>query len=455
MLARLLLPVIAIATLASALNWWALRHPARWDLTSAGVYSMSPETRAVLARLPRPVTITFFHDLRSRAMQDARYLLEQYAAVSPQVQVTSYDPLLQPAAAARFEVAFAGTAIFASGGRRVTVSAPGEVAFTNALIRVTSDAVGRICFTDGHVESNPMSLQSHDHFEQDGGGHGHSHASGGRPLTVHERHGMGQARNALEVLGYAVEQRRLMQGPSALDGCSVVVVASPQAAFAPAEAAQLAAWLDAGRPALLLLEPNVEHGLAPLLARYGIAIGRAAVLDPARHYWTDPATPAVSDYARHKITRNLALSFFPGAAELMPVPPAAPAPVAVTSLVETSAEGTLADDPQAAPRARTLMLEATRPAGPGVAPALRLIVAGDGDFATNSFFAALGNGQLFLNAVSHLAEHDNLVDIAPRDYVLGELRLSNAQLRLTFLVTTLAGPLALLMLGAWVWWRRR
>ena len=28
------------------------------------------------------------------------------------------------------------------------------------------------------------------------------------------------------------------------------------------------------------------------------------VRDPERHYWTDPATPAVSDYARHRITRR-------------------------------------------------------------------------------------------------------------------------------------------------------
>lgn len=455
MLTRLVLPLVAILTLGAALNLWALRHPARWDLTSGAVYSMSPETRAVLSRLTRPVTITFFHDLRSRAMQDARYLLEQYAAASPRIRVASYDPLLQPAVAARFEVAFAGTAVFESGGRRVTVAAPGEVAFTNALIRVTSEAVGRICFSDGHVESNPLSLQSHDHFEQDGGGHGHRHSSGGRPLTVHERHGMGQAKNALEVLGYTVEQRRLVQGPAALAGCSVVVVASPQAAFSAQEATQLAAWIEAGHAALLMLEPHVDHGLAPLLARYGIAPGRAAVLDPTRHYWTDPATPAVSDYARHRITRNLPLAFFPGVAELMPAPRPALPDVAVTPLIETSADATLADEPQAEPRARTLMLEASRPAGPGTAPGLRLIVAGDGDFATNSFFAALGNGQLFLNAVSYLAEHDNLIDIAPRDYVLGELRLSNVQLRTTFLLTTVAGPLTLLMIGSWVWWRRR
>jgi ABC-type uncharacterized transport system involved in gliding motility auxiliary subunit len=452
--ARTWLPLLASLTLATALNRWALDYPARWDLTDAGVYSMSPQTRAVLARLRVPVEVTFFHDLRSRAQQDARYLLEQYAAETSHLEVRSFDPVLQPAAAARFEVAFAGTAVFESAGRRVTVSTPGEVAFTNALIRVSSAAIGRVCFTDGHVESNPMSLQSHDHFEQGGAGHGHDHASGGRPLTLHERHGMGMARNALEVLGYTVEQRKLVQGPDALAGCSVVVVASPQAPFAPAEAAQLGNWLDAGKPALFLLEPAVDSGLAPLLARYGVALG-GAVRDPGSHYWTDPATPAVSDYRRHRITRQLAMSFFPGAAELVPSATGVPPGIVITPLAETSADARPAERPDAEPGRRTLMLEATRAPQETGQPGLRLIVAGDGDFATNSFFGALGNGQLFTNAVAHLAEHDTLVDISPREYSVGRLSLSNAQLRMTFLLTTAVGPLALLAFGAWVWWRRR
>ena len=62
------------------------------------------QTRAVLARLRVPVEVTFFHDLRSRSQQDARYLLEQYAAETSLLEVRSFDPVLQPAAAARFEV---------------------------------------------------------------------------------------------------------------------------------------------------------------------------------------------------------------------------------------------------------------------------------------------------------------------------------------------------------------
>ena len=339
--------------------------------------------------------------------------------------------------------------MFESGSRRVVVNNATETEFTNALIRVTSESTGRVCFTDGHLESNPFSLQSHDHFEQGGDDHGHSHGSGGRPLTLHERHGMGMARNALEVLGYTVEQRLLVQGPDALQRCDVVVVASPQASFSVREVAQLSAHLQQGGSLLMLLEPHISSGLDGLLAAHGIAITSARVEDPARHYWTDPATPAVSDYTRHRVTRRLALSFFPGAAELMPHNGGTPDKIDVLPLVETSAGAYLEDDDTEL-RARTLAVLVTPRLGDW-----RVAVLGDGDFATNSFFAALGNGQLFLNLVSELADHRNMIDIVPRDYALAELRMSNTELRATFLLTTLAGPVLLVIVGLVIRGRRR
>ena len=126
----------------------------------------------------------------------------------------------------------------------------------------------------------------------------HNHSTGGRPLDITERHGIGMARDALEALGYAVRKVVLARGPGALDGCSVVVVASPQQPFLPAEAAQLVDHALAGGRLVLLLEPFVETGLAPLLDLFGVSDDGYVVTDETSHYWTDPGTPAVSDYAR-------------------------------------------------------------------------------------------------------------------------------------------------------------
>ena len=168
----------------------------------------------------------------------------------------------------------------------------------------------------------------------------------------------------------------------------------------------------------------------------------------------------MSNYPRHKITRNLPLSFFPGAASLAPLPMRG-ADVRVTPLVQTSdAARSEAIAPGGKPDVgvQTIAVLATRKlagaTGQNDARA-ELFLVGDGDFASNSFFHILGNGVLFLNAVSYLAEQEQLIDITPRNYELPRVQLTNRQMRTTFVVSTLLLPAAALALSLFAWWRRR
>jgi ABC-type uncharacterized transport system involved in gliding motility auxiliary subunit len=454
---KFLLPALALGVAAVAVNQWALDHPKRWDLTSAGVYSIGPQTRRVLDELQQPVAVTFFYDLRSKEMNDARALLEQYAAQNRAFTVRSFDPALAPAEARRQQVQFAGTAVFESNGRRVVVNGGSEADFTNGLIRVTVTGDQRVCFTDGHVEADPQSLKSHDHFEGDMGS-GHSHSSGGRQLVVHERHGMGMARDALQTLGYGVRVVSLVAGPNALAGCTVVVIAGPQQAFVAAEVAQLQAYAAAGGRLIALVDPFVDSGLAPLFADFGLKLEPRLVLDDQSHYWTDPATPAVSTYPRHKITRNLPLTFFPGAASLVPLPGKRNGEVRLTPLVQTGDAARSEPIPPATGKPdtglQTLAVLASKKLDAADKRA-ELVLVGDVDFGTNSFFHVLGNGALFLNAVSYLADQQRLIDITPRQYELPRVQLTNGQMRATFILSTVLLPLTALALSVFVWWRRR
>ena len=459
------LPAMAVLALAVAVNLWVLGHPMRLDLTSGGVYTIGPQTQRVLAGLSEPVTVSFFYDLRSKEMNDARALLKQYAAASPQLTVHTFDPAIAPAEARRLQVQVAGPAVVESAGRRVVVNGGSEADFTNGLIRVTARGNQTVCFTEGHNEADPQSLSTHDHFEGEMGS-GHSHSSGGRALVVHERHGMGMARDALQTLGYGVRSIALVKGPGQLDGCVVVVVAGPQQAFEPGEVAQLQAWAARGGRLIALVDPFAASGLDPLFADFGLQLERRLVVDDKSHYWTDAATPAVSSYPRHKITRNLALTFYPGAASLVPLPQRGTGlDVRLTPLVQTSdaarSEPLGAGGKPPDSGIQTLAVLATR--GLRAASGERadreakaeLLLVGDADFASNSFFHVLGNGALLLNGVSYLAEQERLIDITPRQYELPRVQMTNAQMRATFVLSTLVLP-ALALAGAlWVRWRRR
>jgi ABC-type uncharacterized transport system involved in gliding motility auxiliary subunit len=107
----------------------------------------------------------------------------------------------------------------------------------------------------------------------------------------------------------------------------VLVVAGPKVALLPVEIAAIRAYLAGSGNALVMLDPFVRTGLEPVLAEYGIAVDETIVIDQASHFWADVSSPAVSDYNRHQITRDLPLTFFPGVRSLPP--PAGSRPSAV------------------------------------------------------------------------------------------------------------------------------
>jgi ABC-type uncharacterized transport system involved in gliding motility auxiliary subunit len=361
-----------------------------------------------------------------------------------------------------------------------------EADIANGILRVSQGAKQRICCLDGHSEADPFSIESHDHLE---GSPGHTHGLGAQYI-LHERHGMAKARHALETMHYTVEKVALVQSADVLSGCTVLVVAGPKVPLLPTEVAAVRAYLLAGGNAFFMLDPFVRSGLEPVLQEYGVVLDDTIVLDPASHFWADVASPAVTSYNRHQVTRELPLTFYPGVRSLSPTPERVPE-VTVTPLVSSSRNSygkTTSNRPEFDPAhdrpgPHTLMvLVSRRPVTSGDTAALRLgrsddsaavhsdsqagtrtspadrsriAVVGDSDFATNSFFHILGNGNLFLNALNYLAAQENLIGIEPRTYDLPRVNLTNRQIRGTFFLSVILLPALLAVVGTAVWWRQR
>lgn len=442
-----------------ALAYLSARYPLRFDLTASGIYSLSAPTVTMLKRLDRPVRIVFFHD---PMMRETVELYQLIAAQTPRVTVEFYDPMINPAQARLLGVNFAGTAVMESEGRRLVVSGDRETDIANGILRVSQSATQRVCFLDGHREPDPFSLESHDHLE---GAAGHSHGLGAR-YVLHERHGMAKARHALETLNYQVEKVLLLQRADVLAGCAVLVVAGPKVPLLPAEIAAVRAFLAGGGHALFMLDPFVRTGLEPVLQEHGITVDDNIVIDQASHFWADVSAPAVSDYNRHQITRDLPLAFFPGVRSLSPTPQKVPG-TSVVPLANSSRNswGQANPDRVGFVEGRdvrgptTLMVVALRRPvaadGAGAeGPRSRIAVVGDSDFATNSFFHVMGNGALFLNTVNYLAAQENLIGLQPRSADLPRVNLTNRQMKATFLLSVMLVPALLAVVGPAVWWKQ-
>ena len=459
-----------------ALLYLAVLHPLRFDFTEERRFSLSEPTVAMLKRLDRPVHVVFFHD---PMMRETVELYELVARQTSRVTVEFFDPMLQPAQARMFGVNFAGTAVMESEGRRLQVNGGSEVDIANGILRVSQAAIQRVCFLDGHGEPDPFSLESHDHLE---GSAGHSHGLGAR-YVLHERHGMAKARHALETMNYSVEKVSLLLGRDALAHCAVLVVAGPKVSLLPVEVAAVRTYLGHGGNALFMLDPFVQTGLETVVQEYGIHVDDNIVIDEASHFWADMSSPAVSDYNRHQITRDLPLTFFPGARSLSPTA-RRPAGTSVMPLVNSSKNSwgqrnrtrVEFDKEHDTPGPTTLMAAALRrpvtpdsadairlgagdgrpeaPA-PGVTQRSRIAVIGDSDFATNSFFHIMGNGTLFLSTVSYLAGQENLIGLQPRTHDLPRVNLTNRQMKGMFFLSVLLVPGLLGFVGTAVWWRQR
>ena len=451
-------------------------------MTRAGLHSLSEKSVAVLQRLAKPVHVVFFHNhLMDKTLDRYRLVAEQ----SDLVTVEFHDPALNPAAARLMNVRFPGTSVMTSEGRRVDVNGELEADIVNGILRVSQGATRRACFLTGHGEADPLSMESHDHVESAAD---HDHGTGVQ-YVLHETHGLAKAANGLEELNYTVEPVSLLQdGGAALEGCAALIVAGPRASLLASEVAALRRFLADGGNALLMIDPFVETGLEPVLGDYGVVLDRTMVIDPSHHFAADMSSPAVTQYNNHQVTRNLPLTFFPGVRSLSPgarVPGAAPNRLvnsSPNSFGEISADRVERDEGQDVAGPLTLMVAVNkRPVTPDE---VRVVEALGGarraptrprkrtrrcsrpavpassssaisDFATNSFFHVLGNGNLFLNAVNYLTAQENLIGIEPRTRELPEINFTNRQMKGAFFLSVFLLPLILALIGTAVWWRQR
>ena len=215
-----------------------------------------------------------------------------------------------------------------------------------------------------------------------------------------------------------------------------------------------------------VLEPGLAKGLASL----GVVVEQDVVIDPLDHYSTDPEVVAVPVFEQHPITRNIALTFFPGIRSLTLSPP--PPGVSSTPLFRSSTDsytrqvqavserqpggdaGTARSTAARVGAGRRVLGAAMEGIWPGTtAKPFRLVVVGDGDFVSNSFLPYMANGDLALAMLRWLAREERTSAVIVRMPVPPLVLLTKSQMQRIFLEVLL--PLSVVAVGAVVWWRRR
>jgi ABC-type uncharacterized transport system involved in gliding motility auxiliary subunit len=185
--------------------------------------------------------------------------------------------------------------------------------------------------------------------------------------------------------------------------------------------------------------------------------------------------PLISTYESHPITEGFnVMTFFPNCRSI-DIATDQPQTVRVTSLckttknswAETKAEGTMyefdEEDDTRGPVSIAVAVTKDVKTPPPTAPAegqeatesSRMVVFGDADFASNSYFHASGNADLFMNSLSWLVEEEDLISIRPREADDRRLTLTAGQTKAIFYLSIVVMPLAIVAIGIFVWSRKR
>lgn len=449
---------LLFVALVAGVNYLALRHHTRWDVTESGVYTLAPQSKKVAENLKDDLTMTAFVEGGVNPALDS--LLESYTYVNPgHLKMRMVDPDREPALVEQMKITTAPSVHLQYGNESFVVTQPSEETITNGLIRVARSVKKVVYFVEGFGQASTTADD--------------------------DPKGYSGAKLALQQENYDVKTLLLSSTDTVPDDASVVIMPGLANPLTETAVGALDGYLRRGGHLFVLVGPRQgNERLAPFLATWGAKLGDDIVLDQEVRLFEGPRIgmqPLAREYGAHPITQGFRdYTVYPQTRTVDPDTAGKKGLTAVT-LVKTSASSwaeasvddvftkgvaRLDETDKKGPLSIAVAVTANlkemgiEPPGPaeGQKPveAARLVVFGTPRFADNQeLLQSRLNGDLFLNAVGWLVGQEELVSIRSRSVRASRAEFSPSQAGQLFYLSVLIIPELLVGLGIVVWWRRR
>ncbi len=479
--------VLAAAVLAVSVNVLTARFYHRWDVTPAGLYTLSPATVETLTKLTEPIDVVVLLSQSDNLTVSVRQMLVAYGAETQQLRVRYVDPDRSPAEFLALQSKYGlqsgktedgrlvsdASIVVSRGERRWFVTTSDmvvvdeedgrvrprlEQALTEALRNVLEQVRSKVCFSTGHQE------QSID----DGG-----------------PQGAAELRYRLERNNYEVAAVDFSEARPSLKGCDALVVAGAEEAFAPAAAKLIEEYLRGGGNVALLLNPGLDDdgrirptGLEPVARAGGVEFGEDFLIEaeerlrlPQGLGETFLATPRehritqgflLGDKVRYRVLLSAAQSLRAGspagAQVLLESSPRSFSLKDVRPFVEGGRVPEKGAADPAGPFPVAMVAELPKPAGSSAQHGPRLLVVGSANVSWSRVFrepALLGTRLFLESGLAWLVARQAIVSVPEKPLQDVGLSLTEESLSDVRLYVLLYMPLAAALIGGATLYRRR
>ncbi len=438
-----LLVSAAVVGMLVALNVLASRTTLAWDMTRSGINTLAPQSALAARRLDADMlVIGFFRAGPGSGQAEAESLVGLYAAESSHVMYRgeSFDRDL--ADVRTYSVREPNTLVLDYRGKTqlLTQSQQTEQDFTTALLKLEADHVPVVCWAAG---------------------------AGGRSRTDTSANGYSSAVDILGRNNFQTKDVLIPELASVPSDCDEMALIAPTVALSAVSIKALDDYLGAGGSLLIVGDPwgqtpAATASLSEVLKPFGLGFMGALVVEPDTGRAFDAITPAVLDYGRSPITRDIQgiASFFPETTAIIGVPVVSATAVVIgatstRSYAVTTPRGDLARQVADTPGPFVIMETLEAPAGQ---KKTRVVVVGTSGFAENRVLppsSSDANLELVLGTFQWLAREDGLISIPPKPARALPLTLTQQDQGTIIFITIFLMPSLIVLGGVMVWWRRR
>ena len=441
--------VVLFLMLVILLGYLASQYRVAKDITQANRNILTQGSVNVLKQMKEPINITVFatKDDASAGDNFRKGMIDfvaRYQRDKKNVQLKFINPSEEPKLAQDAGVKNDGEIIVEYQKRTEHLTPPvAEQEMTNVLVRLSRTNQQPLMYLDGHGERNLIGIKNHD---------------------------IGEFGKQLEKKGFKFANPDLTIAPAVPSNGAMLVIAGPQVDVSDIEAKKIKAYLEAGGNLLWLLDDDNLRGLKNAAEYIGLQVSPGITLDMASaQYGADARVSFASLYGEHAITNNFMLrTLFPEAHQVT-AQGTEENGWKVSNLVEVAPNGWLAST-KLAKDAKPTFNEKTDKRGPiniGVAlertygkKGQRIVVMGNGNFLSNTFITNGGNLDFGINIINWLAGDDKLITIQPMPLKDINMTIPDTDSGRVIAWTVFHAfqyfiPLALMIAGFYLWWKRR